>query len=49
MDAESYLERVDADLRKDLAAERLSKSIGAAIWQQIEELEALYGDTGGEA
>jgi hypothetical protein len=49
VDAESYLERVDADLRKDLAAERLSKSIGAAIWQQIEELEALYGDTGGEA
>lgn len=42
MDAEKFIERVEADLRMQAAAELLQRSLWDAVWKQRLELEELF-------
>ncbi len=42
MNAEEYMQRVEAELREQAAAELLRRSLWEAVWKQRLDLEDLY-------
>ena len=49
MDAEKYIERLEAEVREDAAEEALRRSLWEAFWKQRLELEEMYALEGPES